>query len=526
MKTKSIIYIIAAAFCSMSLMSCDKFLDVNPDNRADVDTEDKVKSLLVTAYPSNDHIFITEYMSDNVDEFSNTNTTRFLDQIYNWEDITESDNESPERYWRACYASVATANTALKAIEDMGGPTTTLLQECKGEALMARAYAHFMLVNVFALNYNTTSSEKDLGIAYMYDTDTRIGQVRERESVAEVYRKIDKDIQEALPLIGDSHLSVPKYHFNKKAAYAFATRFYLFYEKWDQAVKYANLCLGTSPKTMLRDWSSYKEMTATREAYTLHYVETSLNCNLLMMTAYSNLGLAFGNWSSFKKYAHGPYLDAHETSKAQNIWGTATFYDGGTKVYSSGTATYNIFWRLPYLFEYTDPVAGTGYRRTIYPALTTDEVLLNRAEAYIMLKQYDNAAADLTTWMQNIIETNLVLTPTSIQSFYQPIAYSYDADGLTSTIKKHLNPAFTIDAEGSVQESMLQCLLGFKRIETLQVGLRWFDIKRYGIEIIRRKMGADGSPSQLTDKMTKDDKRRAIQLPQTVVDAGVTPNPR
>lgn len=526
MKTKNIKYVFAAVVGSMFLVSCDRFLDVDPDNRTNIDTEDKVKSLLVSAYPENDHIFFTEFMSDNVDEFDNTYTTRFLDQIYRWDDVTESDNESPERYWSACYAAIATANTALKAIEDMGGATSTLLKECKGEALMARAYAHFMLVNVFALNYNTTSSEKDLGIAYMYDTDTRIGQIRERESVAEVYRKIDKDIQDALPLIGDSHLSVPKYHFNKKAAYAFATRFYLFYEKWEQAVKYANLCLGTATKTLLRDWSSYTDMTATREAYTLHYTETSLNCNLLLMTAYSNLGYAFGNWNLYKKYAHGPYLDANETSKAKNIWGNASFYDGGTKVYSSGSATYNIFWRLPFVFEYKNPVAGTGYRRTIYPALTTDEVLLNRAEAYIMLKQYDNAAADLTTWMQNILKTNLVLTPASIQAFYQPVAYSYDGDELTSTIKKHLHPKFAIDAEGSVQESMLQCLLDFKRIETLQLGLRWFDIKRYGIEIVRRKMGANGFPTEITDRMKEGDGRRAIQIPQHVMDAGVTPNPR
>ena len=43
-----------------------------------------------------------------------------------------------------------------------------------------------------------------------------------------------------------------------------------------------------------------------------------------------------------------------------------------------------IFPRLNYLFEYTDPVAGIGYYRTVYAALTAEEALLNRAEAYIM----------------------------------------------------------------------------------------------------------------------------------------------
>ena len=148
-----------------------------------------------------------------------------------------------------------------------------------------------------------------------------------------------------------------------------------------------------------------------------------------------------------------------------------------------------------------------------------------------MLKKYDKAAADLTLWMQNMVKTSMVLTPQNITDFYSKIAYSYtptesDPEGLKSTIKKHLNPSFEIDAEGSTQESMLQCVLEFRRIETLHQGMRWFDIKRYGIEIPRITLNAAGNPEKRTDLLTKDDERRAIQLPQKVIDAGVVPNPR
>ena len=153
--------------------------------------------------------------------------------------------------------------------------------------------------------------------------------------------------------------------------------------------------------------------------------------------------------------------------------------------------------------------------------------MLNRAEAYIMLKKYDLAAADLTTWMQNIVNTNVVLTPTSIEAFYKPIDYSYSDDKkLQSTIKKHLHPKFAIDTEGSLQECMLQCVLGFKRIEQLQAGARWFDIKRYNITVMRRLINENGTPQELTDSLAPDDPRRAIQLPQDVRDAGVPMNPR
>ena len=79
---------------------------------------------------------------------------------------------------------------------------------------------------------------------------------------------------------------------------------------------------------------------------------------------------------------------------------------------------------------------------------------------------------------------------------------------------------------------MLQCVLQFKRIENLAQGLRWFDIKRYGIEIWRRTLKSDSaspvgySPARLDDVLTVDDPRRAVQLPQEVILAGLEGNPR
>lgn len=529
MKRNKFIYsVITLAFGLMAFTSCDDFLDVMPDNRTVIDTEDKVKALLVSAYLDHDYNLFTELLSDNVDEYQNTYTERFIDEIYQWKDPKESNNESPESFWESAYLAITAANNALDGIEKMGGATTTMLKECKGEALLARAYAHFMLVNVFSLNYNSATADKALGIPLMYDTGSEIGTVPSRGTVADVYASIDKDIQEGLPLIGDSHLSIPKYHFNTKAAYAFATRFYLYYEKWDKAIEYADKCLGANPKSLLRDWANSATLASTFEVRSQHYVSSELNCNLLLATGYSNAGLAFGPYTIWKKYTHGPYISSHETGGATHPWGGSTMLYEAPHSYPGTSYSFVVFWRVPYMFEYTDAVAGIGYRRSIFPLLTTDECLLNRAEAYIMIKQYDKAAADLTLWMQNITRSRTTLTPATIMNFYKGVAYSYadTTDPLASTVKKHLHPAFSIDEEGSTQESMLQCVLDFRRVETLHWGLRWFDIKRYGIEYPRRTMDASGSPSKQTDFLSKDDPRRAVQLPSKVLDAGVTANPR
>jgi hypothetical protein len=66
----------------------------------------------------------------------------------------------------------------------------------------------------------------------------------------------------------------------------------------------------------------------------------------------------------------------------------------------------------------------------------------------------------------------------------------------------------------------IHCALHFRRIETLHDGLRWQDIKRYGIEI-EHVQGKD--PAR---KLVWNDDRRAIQLPQEVIVSGMTANPR
>jgi len=118
-----------------------------------------------------------------------------------------------------------------------------------------------------------------------------------------------------------------------------------------------------------------------------------------------------------KKYTHGPFLDNHETMMANNIWGKGGYWDNSPFTFNTGAnVTFDITWRVPYLFQ--GEKGGDGIRSSIMPMFTTDEALLNRAEAYIMLKKFDLAAKDLTLWMQNIVNTKRVLTPAMIQAFY------------------------------------------------------------------------------------------------------------
>lgn len=525
---KNLIYPFALALGAVAMSSCNDFLDTMPDNRATLDNEEKIKSILVSAYVDHEVAWVNELSSDNCDDYgpNNPNTNRWMDDTFAWKEESEVTNESLSRYWENAYVCIAAANEAIAALQKMEneGQTSLILSELKGEALMCRAFNHFSLANLFCMPW-TQNAAQNLGLPYMDHPETELQPQYERGNLADFYEKIQKDLEDGVELVGDSYYQVPKYHFNKKAAYAFATRFYLYTEQWEKAIEYANKCLGSEARAMLRDWNTFKGLPKTDQVQPNAYISTTANCNLLLQTAYSRLGVTFGAYTSNSRYMHGQHLATQEDYRAANMYGTTPTGIYGT--YTGSNYDKSLIRKCSYLFEYTDPVAGIGYAHTVLPIFTADECLLNRAEALIMLKRFDEAAADLTLWGQNLVGNSTTLTPTSITNFYNGRAYCYDdADRMQSTMKKHLNPAFAIDAEGSTQECMLQCMLAYRRIETLHHGMRWYDIRRYGIEIPRRVMNAGGVPSYVTDWLGKDDPRRAYQVPQKVRDAGFEPNPR
>jgi hypothetical protein len=173
-------------------------------------------------------------------------------------------------------------------------------------------------------------------------------------------------------------------------------------------------------------------------------------------------------------------------------------------------------------FEYTDKVAGIGFLHGVYIGFTTDEALLCRAEAYILKGEFDKGVADINTWIGNRTRVAGNFTKEQVVDFYSNIAYMPlgNIEAATQrTVKKELNPRGFVVSDGD-QENLIQCLLHIRRVETMHDGLRWSDIKRYGIEIAHNRDG------QADDILLKDDPRRAVQLPQDVINAGLAANPR
>nr|WP_320000303.1 RagB/SusD family nutrient uptake outer membrane protein [uncultured Draconibacterium sp.] len=520
MKRMKYIYITLLALIAIS---CDNFLDELPDNRAEVDSQAKIRRLLVSAYSDENYALPCELSSDNVEDIGEENpySERIYDQLAYWIDVTEEDNDDLKGVWEGGYKAIAHSNQALAAIEELG--EANLLAE-KGEALISRAYAHFMLVNIFCKHYTSSGSSSDLGVPYMEAPETTLNPKYERGTVAEVYEKINADIEAALPLISDDIYEVPAYHFTRRAAYAFAARFNLYYEKWDKAAEYATKALGTNPAAVLRDWAALGALPRDPDPVTNAYINDA--ANMLAIPSVSSVGMYFGAFYTGSRFNHTEYVAKTETLGAPTPWAPegVDLFDNVFRyrpfVYNATNLNKTLFYKIPYLFEYTDPIAGIGYRHTVMVPFTTDETLLVRAEANIMQGYNNEALADLNMWSKNFY-AGMETTLDDITALYSAMDYSTQD---VPTQKKKLNPAFTV-TEG-MQENLIHYVLQCRRILTLHEGLRWFDIKRYGIEVPRRQLQFDGSTRTVPDVLTANDLRKALQIPSDAITAGIEANPR
>jgi hypothetical protein len=501
------------------LAGCDDFLDVMPDNRAEVDTETKVTSLLVSAYPGSSSLMMEEMSSDNAMDNSARFSVEFQEheEAYLWKDITGTNDDAPKSFWDACYGAIASANQALDAIESMGNPAN--LQAQRGEALICRAYGHFALANVFCLPYNPSSAETDMGIPYSKTPETQVSPQYERGNMKALYEQINADIEEALPLINDDIYSIPKYHFNKKAAHAFASRFNLYSHNYDKVIQYANIVLGNTPEKVMRDWASIYASASNWSLRVDMYISASDPANLLMVPVNSSWGYWVGPYDLGRRYGHSRSIFTSETVRSAGAWGAYTNLYPARSVW--GFDEKMVVTKIGGYFQYTDRVQGIGYRKNVIVYFSTDETLLCRAEAYALKGELDKATADINVWLASHTLNGIQRSTADLIQIYGNMAYM--PTQITSdnqrTPKKALNPrGFTI-AEGD-QETLIQCILHIRRVETVHEGMRWQDIKRYGIEIAHNRDG------MADDVLKVDDPRRAIQLPQDVISAGLAANPR
>ncbi|MFW0715712.1 RagB/SusD family nutrient uptake outer membrane protein [Pedobacter sp. N23S346] len=483
------IYISIIALALISTTGCKKFLEQAPDQRTQINTVEKVSELLTSAYPEGNYIAFTETSSDNAEDKGPGIGTegRTVSLPYYWQDNEDNIEDTPTQYWNSCYEAIAAANAALEAIElnNLGSAVLPY----KGEALVARAYAHFMLVTLYSKAYDPAGSNDSPGIPYVTTPEKVVSAQYNRGTVASVYASIEKDLLEGLPLIRNTAYKVAKYHFNVAAANAFAARFFLFKKEYEKVIQYASaVSPGNAFATILRPWNT-RYNTYTLDEQVINFTQASEPSTLLLIETASA-------WARTTSPRYGFGQIQNNEMFTVNVTGARWAY----KSAYYGVPHYTMLKWNEY-FVRTSPNATIGFPYTIVPVLTADEALLNRAEAYASAGQNTLALADLNTYCStrilNYNSTTHAVTLAKIASFYG-----------------------TTDAKAG----LIATILDFKKKEFTQEGLRWFDILRYKLPVQHRVYKVNGSFETIT--LAADDPRKLFQLPNQVTLSGIAQNPR
>lgn len=551
------------SLCGLGLFSVTSCVDLDqdPDERVTITNLTQVKQLLTTAYNSANYGWICEISSDNVIDlnapfkatqsngkevdarFNMTAYDQGDDEAFRFEPVKSNiGNDSPYDIWEGAYHAIAVANHAianldkLKAADSLAavksGQPYTMSKEmegCYAEARLSRAYNHFVLVNIFSQPYkNDETSSKDEGVPYVTAPEDKVKVHYDRGTVTEDYRKIEADLLYGLAHVYDANYTKPKWHWTQQAANAFAARFYLYKKDYDKVIKYADAVLGAgtgSVKSLLIDRSSFDNCTSSKD-YANVWQSPDANNNILLVATYSrqwrrSLGYRYacaGKAIRDVFYHLGPNWLYYAMPCASASG--ETFWDGNS---DHGFCSS----RIAETFQYSDKVSGIGYAHIIRREFTCTELLLERAEAYLLKNDIANGLADLIAYegsRQSFSASTLAkyqqggalteLTKEKILSWYKDYSHSntYDANYWAATQQMGINiPADVLP--------YWNCLNDMRRYETAWTGLRFFDLKRWGLPITHVY---DADAKTITLKY--GDPRLAIEVPQAAIAAGLTPS--
>lgn len=537
---------------AVGLNGCaDRFLDESPDERVEVTTLSQVIQLAGSAYSTGNYGWLCELSSDNIIDINapymatqddgrevpvryNLREYERMDgEAYRFEPVKSSNGtDSPSEIWEGCYHAIATANHAFQILDGLRGnvpveDTSEKMRAAYAELYLIRAYHHFILVNVFSQAYkDDNASRNDIGIPYCMTPEDVVKVDYDRSNVTDTYDRIESDLERGLDLISDVNYEKPKWHFNVKAAHAFAARFYLFRREYDKVIEHADAVLGRDASVLpsvLMDYSVFDDC-VTSEDFAEAWQNPDSENNLMLIATYSvqfrrHIGYRYATAGKALKdieYHYGPNWDWFLMPAASV--GGGTFYDGNA---DHGFTSARIAER----FEYTDKIAGIGYAHIVRREFTCTELLLERAEARL-LGNHDKkgCAEDLIAYensRQSFSKSNLdfytsggalrPLTESMIERWYSTPGKSNVIADWTTTDSMSLG--FNIPKD---LYPYMNCLNDMRRYETAYTGLRFFDLKRFGIEYTHI-WNAEGTAC----KLKWNDPRRAIEVPQDVLAAGM-----
>ncbi|HAN39912.1 MAG TPA: RagB/SusD family nutrient uptake outer membrane protein [Chitinophagaceae bacterium] len=259
MKYKLLSLCIAAGV--LSLTSCDKKLDVEPQQNIDATTafqnDQDVNSAMVGCYSLlgtgqlyGTNLFLLADLLASNNAAGSTSVDRYLTwqgtfqgqrQVYS--KTMTRDNSEASRVWIQAYRAINNANIVianLGKVSDAG-----LRAQLEGEALFVRGVMHFELVRLYGLQWGATPSNTQLGVVIRTKPITNEADAAERvarATVADVYTQVINDLTSASAKLPDDNGT----RADKFTALAFLSRVYLQKADYTNALNAANQVINSN----------------------------------------------------------------------------------------------------------------------------------------------------------------------------------------------------------------------------------------------------------------------------------------
>lgn len=243
--------LIPVLFATMALGSCKKdFLETTPTQQADDATVFATTANAMAALNGIHRSMYLRYdaqdqggqgsMNINIDMLGDdlVNTAAgngWYNSTYRWTAHRSAASTTDKFAYKFYYQIIANANNIIEKIGGAEGPEADK-NLIKAEALTYRAWAHFMVVQLYAKRYDFAGSNTQPGVPVKTKLDTEhVG----RGTVEQVYTQANADIDEAITLFATASASPNKSHFNIKSAKGIKARIALTQGKWTEAAKFA-----------------------------------------------------------------------------------------------------------------------------------------------------------------------------------------------------------------------------------------------------------------------------------------------
>jgi hypothetical protein len=246
--------------------------------------------------------------------------------------------------------------------------------------------------------------------------------------------------------------------------------------------------LGSDPSNYVKDIYGLLLASSNDDDFIRKYTSPTDQSNLLLVRTVTNFPVNVGFWPDAVIYQNLFFF---------NPWGSddaRISYDNGYPIYQRGDNGLSMN-KYEFLFERTSITSNVGTYYTIVSAFRGEEVLLNRAEAYIRGNQISAALADLQILARKRYASTVSLTTTVLRDYF----------GTTNN-----------------QQNAWAYLNEERRKEFIHEGLRWFDLKRMSLPVSH--VLQDG---KTIITLEENDKRKILQIPQAAIDiGGLEPNER